>query len=104
MDPADAAGLAGNDSQGQATPLTVGSVITGALCYQNDVDFFAFNATTGQRLTLDLPVRPADYELHLYRPDGTFFNAFNRTGVWTYPAQVISTRPGRGPSPCACPT
>jgi hypothetical protein len=88
VDPTDAAGLAGNNSQGQATPLTVGSVITGALCYQNDADFFAFNATTGQRLTLDLPARPADYELHLYRPDGTFFNAFNRTGVWTYPAQV----------------
>jgi hypothetical protein len=88
VDPADAAGLAGNSSQGQATPLTVGSVITGALCYQNDVDFFAFNAITGQRLTLDLPTAPEDYELHVYRPDGSFVNAFNRTGVWTYPALV----------------
>lgn len=84
MDPADAAGTsAATISQGQATPLTVGSVITGALCYQDNVNFFAFNATTGQRLTLDLPERPADYELHLYRPDGTFYNGFNPAGVST---------------------
>ena len=37
-------------------------------------------------LRFDLPARPADYELHVYRPNGTFFNAFTATGAWTYPA------------------
>ena len=80
VDPNDQPGLAGNYSQGQATPLTVGTVITGALCYQFDVDFFAFDAVAGQTLNFDLPVRPAAYELHIYRPNGTFFNAFNPSG------------------------
>ncbi len=89
VDPLDAPGLAGNQSQANATPLTIGSPTTGALCYQNDVDFYAFNAVAGQRLNLDLPVRPANYELHVYRPDGTFFNAYSAGGVWSYPTQVI---------------
>ncbi len=88
VDPNDLAGLAGNQQQANATPLTIGSPATGALCYQDDVDFYAFNALAGQRLNLDLPVRPADYELHVYRPNGTFFNAYSAGGVWSYPAQV----------------
>ncbi|MFZ2358812.1 MAG: LamG-like jellyroll fold domain-containing protein, partial [Anaerolineae bacterium] len=88
VDPNDLVGAAGNQTQANATPLTVGTPATGALCFQDDVDFYAFSATAGQRLTLDLPVRPADYELHLYRPNGTFFNAYGAGGVWSYPAQV----------------
>ena len=88
VDPLDAPGLAGNQTQANATPLTIGSPATGALCYQDDVDFYTFNAVAGQRLNLDLPVRPADYELHVYRPNGTFFNAYSAGGVWRYPAQV----------------
>ncbi|MBI1298362.1 hypothetical protein GC175_25795, partial [bacterium] len=79
-DPNDAVGLAGNYTQGNATPLTVGVPITGALCFENDVDFYKFNATAGKAYTFDLPVRPAAYDLHLYRPDGSFFNAYNPSG------------------------
>ncbi|MBI1293418.1 hypothetical protein GC175_00485 [bacterium] len=90
IDPNDAAGLAGNYSQANATPLTVGTPITGALCYQDDVDFFSFNATAGQTLLFNLPSRPADYELHIYRPNGSFFNAFNST-AYTTPVTIDVT-------------
>ncbi|MFN8333457.1 MAG: LamG-like jellyroll fold domain-containing protein, partial [Saprospiraceae bacterium] len=80
VDPNDAAGGAGNYQQSQATPLSVGTPITGALCYENDVDFFSFNAVAGQTFSFDLPMRPAAYELHLYRPNGSFFNAWNPSG------------------------
>lgn len=83
VDPDDAAGGAGNYQQSQATPLTVGTPSTGALCYENDIDFYSFNAVAGQTFTFDLPVRPAAYELHLYRPNGTFFNAWGPSGFNT---------------------
>ena len=84
VDPNDPAGAAGNFKQSQATPLTVNAPTTGALCYQEDTDFYSFNGTTGQTLSVDLPVRPADYQIYVYRPDGSFFNAFSATGTWTY--------------------
>jgi hypothetical protein len=90
VDPNDAAGLAGNFNQANATPLTIGTPITGALCYQDDVDFFSFNATAGQTLLFNLPTRPADYELHIYRPNGSFFNAFNST-AYTTPVTIDVT-------------
>jgi len=95
VDPNDAAGLAGNQSQANATAISLGTPATGALCYPDDVDFYTFTVgAVGQILSLDLPVRPADYELHVYRPDGTFFNAFSATGTWTYPAQVVADATG----------
>ncbi len=83
VDPSDAAGGAGNYQQSQATPLTLGTPSTGALCYENDIDFYSFNAVAGQTFTFDLPVRPAAYGLHLYRPNGTFFNAWGPSGFNT---------------------
>jgi len=85
VDPADAAGAAGNYNQANATPLTLNTPSVGALCYQADVDFYRFTASAGQTLSFDLPVRPANYELHLYRPNGSFFNAWGPSG---YPAKV----------------
>lgn len=90
VDPNDAAGGAGNYQQSQATPLTVGTPSTGALCYANDIDFYSFNAVAGQTVTFDLPVRPAAYELHLYRPNGTFFNAWGPSGFNT-PVTIDTT-------------
>ena len=40
VDPDRRSRSGGQHSQSQATPLTVGSAITGALCFQDDVDFF----------------------------------------------------------------
>ncbi|MFN8445402.1 MAG: LamG-like jellyroll fold domain-containing protein, partial [Caldilineaceae bacterium] len=80
VDPNDGFDLAGNYDQAHATPLTVGVPITGALCYDNDVDFYKFSAAAGKAYTFDLPVRPAAYDLHLYRPDGSFFNAWSPSG------------------------
>lgn len=90
VDPADAAGAAGNYTQANATPLTLNTPITGALCYQNDVDFYSFNASVGQTLSFNLPTRPADYELHIYRPNGSFFNAFN-SKTYTTPVTIDAT-------------
>ncbi|MEZ4834199.1 MAG: hypothetical protein R2873_19815 [Caldilineaceae bacterium] len=89
-DPNDGVGLAGNYNQANATPLTLGSPVTGALCYRDDVDFYSFNATAGQTLSFNLPVRPANYELHIYRPNGSFFNAFNST-AYTTPVTIDTT-------------
>ena len=93
VDPNDLPGDLGNHTIANATPLTVGTAVTGALCYQNDSDFYTFNATAGQVIALNLPVRPADYSLLLYAPDGTFREAFtapnygqqvslDTTGAW----------------------
>ncbi|MCB8990047.1 MAG: hypothetical protein H6665_05455 [Ardenticatenaceae bacterium] len=94
VDPNDLPGDLGNHTIANATPMTIGSPATGALCYQNDSDFYTFNATAGQVIALDLPVRPADYSLLLYAPDGTFREAFtapnygqqvalDTTGAWS---------------------
>lgn len=94
VDPNDLSGNAGNHTLANATPMTIGAAVTGALCYENDTDFYTFNATAGQVIALDLPVRPADYSLFLYAPDGTFREAFtapnygqqialDTTGAWS---------------------
>ncbi|MBI1293407.1 hypothetical protein GC175_00430, partial [bacterium] len=85
VDPNDAVGAAGNHNQANATPLTVGTPVTGALCYEEDLDFYSFSGMAGGVYTFDLPVRPAgadgaSYDIHLYRPDGSFFNAWNASG------------------------
>jgi hypothetical protein len=76
VDPNDAPGDAGNHNIANATPLTIGTAIQGALCYDNDSDYYSFNGTAGQVIALDLPVRPADYSILIYAPDGSFRQAF----------------------------
>jgi hypothetical protein len=104
VDPHDQPGLNGNHNQSQATPLTLDTPITGALCYQSDTDFYSFSAVAGQRLTFDLPVRPADYQLLVYRPDGSLFTGYgpgypnsyggaittDETGAWAVAVQLAS--------------
>ncbi|MEZ4767996.1 MAG: LamG-like jellyroll fold domain-containing protein [Caldilineales bacterium] len=84
VDPLDVPAPTGNGSPATATPLTVGQAVTAALCYQDDVDYYSFNGAAGQTLSVDLPVRPADYGIYVYRPNGSLFNAYSATGVWTY--------------------
>ncbi len=84
VDSHDAPGAAGNGSQANATPLTVGQPITGALCYQFDQDFYTFSGASGQILTVDLPVRPDAYSVYLYRPNGTLFNGYNASGPYPF--------------------
>ncbi len=83
VDPHDAPGLAGNGSQANATPLTIGTPISGALCYQFDTDFYSFSGVAGQTVSFDLPVSPAEYELHVYRPNGSYLNAFGPSDFGT---------------------
>lgn len=76
VDPQDLPGDDGNHNIANATPLTVGTAIQGALCYDNDSDYYSFNGTAGQVIALDLPVRPANYSILLYAPNGSFRQAF----------------------------
>ena len=104
VDSHDAPGAAGNGSQANATPLSVGQPITGALCYAFDQDTYKFNGVAGQVLTLDLPVQPADYSLYLYRPNGTLFNGYNATGVWRFGMPITLDASGEWAVAVADPT
>ena len=81
VDSHDAPGAAGNGSQANATPLTVGTPITGALCYKFDSDYYKFSGTAGQTLAVNLPVLPANYAVYVYRPNGILFNAYSTSGI-----------------------
>jgi hypothetical protein len=84
----DAPAPGGNGTLGTATALPLGTALTAALCYSNDVDMYGFDGVNGQQLTIDLPVRPTDYTLTLYDPSG------NPTAV-SYPALITLTDTGR---------
>ncbi|MBK9049482.1 MAG: hypothetical protein IPL78_00775 [Chloroflexi bacterium] len=68
LTPTDLPGEDGNHTFTNATSLTVGTGLQGALCYENDSDFFKFTATAEQVISLDLPVRPADYGILIHAP------------------------------------
>ncbi len=88
-DPYDAPAPGGNGTIGTATDLTLDAPIAAALCYSNDVDMYGFDGLDGQRLTIDLPIRPDNYTLTLYDPSGT---------AWATPAygsQVTLDASGR---------
>ncbi|MBK9049488.1 MAG: hypothetical protein IPL78_00805 [Chloroflexi bacterium] len=51
--------------------------ITAALCYENDLDMYTFSGVIGQNVVVDLPVRPANYYVMVYKPDGTLFKMFH---------------------------
>ena len=66
----DAPAPGGNGTLASATPLTLTVPMAAALCYADDVDMYAFAGVAGQGVTIDLPIRPADYSLTLYDPGG----------------------------------
>ena len=66
----------------------------GLICPSTDADFFRFSATLGQTIILDLDGLPADYQLRLWRPDGTLLDQSALPG--TAPERIVSTAPSTG--------
>ncbi len=72
VDPYDAPGVLGNQTRDTATSISFNQTITAALCYNNDKDYYAFNGVVGQNVRIQMPVRPADYYISVYNPDGQY--------------------------------
>ena len=56
-------------------PSQSSATITAALCYDGDVDYYAFDGIVGQQITVDLSPRPADYGVNFYNPAGQLVKA-----------------------------
>ncbi len=92
-------------------PITFNMPITAALCYGGDQDYYSFAVQIGQNVTLDLPVRPADYYLTLYNPAGQYMTGIfpgsllhygdkvtlNATGRWTVAVWMPNWAPTTAP-------
>ncbi len=61
---------AANDPSG-AVPLSVPSDKNEYICPSGDEDWYRFPASAGQVIHVTLSSLPADYDVYLYRPDGT---------------------------------
>ena len=72
VDPYDAPGVLGNQTRDTATGISFNQTITAALCYNGDQDYYAFNGVVGQNVRIELPVRPADYYISVFNPDGQY--------------------------------
>ena len=72
IDVYDQPGVLGNQTRATATDISFNETITAALCYSGDKDAYAFTGAVGQNVKIDLPVRPADYYISVYNPDGQY--------------------------------
>ncbi len=101
VDPHDQPGAAGNGSQANATPLTVGQTMVGALCYRWDTDFYSFAGKAGQTISVDLADPLPNHSLHVYRPDGAIFRwmggvmKLDMTGRWAVAVTGVNDEPTR---------
>ncbi len=59
-----------NDNFSQASSITPGTTLRAAICSDQDIDYFKFNVSAGQRIIIDLTNIPAntDYDLWLSDP------------------------------------
>ena len=82
-----------NDTFDTAVFIWPGS-LQGLICPSTDVDFFRFSATLGETIVLDLSSLPADYQLRLWKPDGTLLEQSALPG--TAPEHIVSVAPSNG--------
>ncbi len=94
VDPYDAYGSLGNGSFANASPISFNTPITAALCYENDLDLYTVSGTIGQNVVVDLPVRPANYYVMVYKPDGTLFKMFHPAYSATYGDSITLSETG----------
>lgn len=70
-----------DDSPASATPLAFATPLDGVICPTGDQDYYVFNATAGQRITLDVDAAvlgsPLDAVMTLLDSDGTSLLAEN---------------------------
>lgn len=85
----------GNGTLATATPLPFDTLLAAALCYTADVDMYAFDGLAGQTLTIDLPIRPQDYNLTLYDLSGTATAVISSTTTPAYGGSVTLVSSGR---------
>jgi len=83
-------GWESNDSFATAYAMDVGVSYHGIyICPSGDEDWFRFDVSTGQQMTVDLDSLPADYDLYVYDPLGGFVDSSTQ---WeTTPEQVVHT-------------
>ena len=63
------------NSEGDATAIGVGADVRGALDYDDDIDFFRFQAEQGQSYQIDVALGTLDDSIvDLYDADGSFLD------------------------------
>ena len=71
-----------NDSFAAARAMDVGISYHGIyICPSGDEDWFRFNASTGQQMTVDLHNLPANFDLFVYDPGGTIVGMSRQRGT-----------------------
>jgi hypothetical protein len=68
--------------------------LQGLICPSTDVDFYQFSAKQYDTITLDLGSLPADYDLRLWKPDGTLLEQSILPGIT--PEQIVRVAPSAG--------
>jgi hypothetical protein len=82
-----------NDTFNAAAFIWPGT-LQGLICPSSDVDLFQFSANHYDTITIDLGSLPADYNLRLWKPDGTFLEQSVHAG--TMPEQIVRVAPTAG--------
>jgi hypothetical protein len=63
-----------NESWGAAASISTNSNVEAYICDASDVDWFKFQVTAGQQITLTLTSLPENYDLLLYSPAGAYID------------------------------
>lgn len=64
-------GTDAGDSSSSATVASLPASITEYICPAGDEDWYRLSVSIGQTISISLTDLPADYDLYLYRPDGS---------------------------------
>ena len=70
-----------NEDFASARAITPGVAIQAYICDANDQDWFRFNTSAGQDITVDLTNLPQDYDLELYDPGNNLAGYSNAGGT-----------------------
>ena len=70
-----------NDTWGSAASIAINTNVEAYICDAADVDWFAFPVSAGQQITLTLGSLPADYDLRLYSPAGSYIDDSTNAGT-----------------------
>jgi hypothetical protein len=83
-----------NDTQPAAARIEAGTSYRGYICDDSDEDWFKLAVPAGRQLTVDLHNLPADFDLAVHHPDGSFAVSSVENGVADERAIVAATIAG----------
>jgi len=83
-----------NDTFATAHSITPPDIVTPFICTEDDEDWFQINVTAGQSIDLWVSSLPADYDLYLYKPDGSQVDSSRESG--TADERIIHTATASG--------